>query len=67
MSKRVVTFNEDQFQTLYEFVNDKVESIVNASVDYQDSEILNEWEDLLDVHTVLEEADKWVTLSEDGD
>ena len=67
MSKRVVTFNEDQFQTLYGFVNDKVESIVNASVDYQDSEILNEWEDLLDVHTVLEEADKWVTLSEDGD
>ena len=67
MSKRVVTFNEDQFQTLYEFVNDKVESIVNASVDYQDSEILNEWEDLLDVHTVLEEADKWVTLSEDED
>ena len=65
MSKRVVTFNEDQFQTLYEFVNDKVESIVNASVDYQDSEILNEWEDLFDVHSVLEEADKWVTLTED--
>ena len=67
MSKRVVTFNEDQFQTLYQFVSDKVESIVNTSVDYQDSDILNEWEDLFDVHSVLEEADKWVTLSEDGD
>ena len=65
MSKRVVTFNVDQFQTLYQFVSDKVESIVNTSVDYQDSDILNEWEDLFDVHSVLEEADKWVTLTED--
>ena len=65
MSKRVVTFDENQFQTLFTFVNDKVESIINASVDYNDSEILNEWEDLLDVHTVLEEANKWVTLTED--
>ena len=64
MSKRVVTFNEDQFQTLYQFVSDKVESIVNTSVDYQDSDILNEWEDLFDVHSVLEEASKWVTLTE---
>ena len=63
MSKRVVTFNEDQFQTLYQFVSDKIESIVNTSVDYQDSDILNEWEDLFDVHSVLGEADKWVTLT----
>ena len=56
MSKRVVTFDENQFQTLFTFVNDKVESIINASVDYNDSEILNEWEDLFDVHTVLEES-----------
>ena len=65
MSKRVVTLNEDQFQTLYQFVSDKVESIVNTSVDYQDSDILNEWDDLFDVHSVLEEADKWVTITED--
>ena len=65
MSIRRVDFTEEQFETLYDFVNDKVESIVNASVDYNDSEILNEWEDLLDVHIVLEEANKWVTLTED--
>ena len=47
---------DEQFDTLYEFVDNKVESIVNASVDYNDSEILNEWEDLLDVHTILEES-----------
>ena len=65
MSKRVVTFNEDQFQALYQFVTEKVESIVEKSIDYQDSEILDEWEDLFDVHSVLEEADKWVTLTEE--
>ena len=62
---KTINLTDDQFYTLYEFVDNKVESIVNASVDYNDSEILNEWEDLLDVHTVLEEANKWVTLSED--
>ena len=53
---KTITLTDDQFDTLYEFVDNKVESIVNASVDYNDSEILNEWEDLLDVHTVLEES-----------
>ena len=62
---KTINLTDDQFDTLFEFVDNKVESIVNASVDYNDSEILNEWEDLLDVHTVLEEANKWVTLRED--
>ena len=53
---KTINLTDDQFETLFEFVDNKVESIVNASVDYYDSEILNEWEDLLDVHTVLEES-----------
>ena len=53
---KTINLTDDQFDTLYEFVDNKVESIVNASVDYNDSEILNEWDDLLDVHTVLEEV-----------
>ena len=53
---KTINLSDDQFDTLFEFVDNKVESIVNASVDYNDSEILNEWEDLLDVHTVLEES-----------
>ena len=51
---KTINLTDDQFNTLFEFVNQKVESIVDASVDYQDSEILEEWEDLFDVHTVLE-------------
>ena len=53
---KTINLTDDQFDTLFEFVDNKVESIVNASVDYNDSEILNEWEDLFDVHTVLEES-----------
>ena len=49
-----INLTDDQFDTLFTLVNQKVESIVDASVDYQDSEILEDWEDLFDVHTVLE-------------
>ena len=51
---KTITLTDEQFDTLFEYVDDKVTSIVDASVDYQDSEILEEWEDLLDVHTLLE-------------
>ena len=56
---KTITLTDDQFDTLFGFVNQKGESIVDASVDYNDSEILNEGEDLFDVHTVLETADNW--------
>ena len=56
---KTINLTDDQFDTLFEFVNQKVESIVDASVDYNDSEILNENEDLLEVHSVLETADNW--------
>ena len=51
---KTITLTDDQFDTLFEYVDNKVTTIVDASVDYQDSEILEEWEDLFDVHTVLE-------------
>ena len=53
---KTITLTDDQFDTLFEFVDQKVEYIVDKSVEYQDSEMLEEWEDLLDVHTVLEEV-----------
>ena len=51
---KTITLTDDQFDTLFEFVDQKVEYIVDKSIDYQDSEILNEWDDLIDVHTELE-------------
>ena len=47
---KTLTLTDDQFDTLFEFVDQKVEYIVDKSVDYQDSEILDEWDDLIDVH-----------------
>ena len=52
---KTITLTDDQFDTLFEFVDQKVESIVEKSIDSQDSEILNEWDDLIDVHNLLEE------------
>ena len=52
---KTITLTDNQFDTLFEFVDQKVEYIVDKSIDYQDSEILNEWEDLIDVHNLLEE------------
>ena len=53
---KTITLTDNQFDTLFEYVDNKVESIVEKSIDYQDSEILEEWEDLFDVHTVLEDT-----------
>ena len=52
---KTITLTDDQFDTLFEFVDQKVEYIVEKSIDYQDSEILNEWDDLIDVHNLLED------------
>ena len=51
---KTIKLTDDQFDTLFEFVDQKVEYTVDKSVEYQDSEMLDEWEDLLDVHTILE-------------
>ena len=55
---KTITLTDDQFDTLFGFVNQKVESIVDTSVDYNDSEILNEWEDLFDAHEALHNVKK---------
>ena len=51
---KTITLTDDQFETLFEFVDQKVEYIVDKSVEYQDSEMLEDWEDLFDGHTILE-------------
>ena len=53
---KTITLTDEQFDTLFEYVDDKVTTIVDASVDYQDSQLLEDFEDLIDVHTILEEA-----------
>ena len=49
-----INLTDDQVETLFHFVDERVEDNGDRSVQFQDSEILEDWEDLFDVHTVLE-------------
>ena len=53
---KTITLTDDQFNTLFNRIDKMVKTIVDASVEYQDSDMLEEWEDLFDIHSVLEEA-----------
>ena len=53
---KTITLTDKQFDTLFEYLNIKVSTIVNASIDYQDSQLFEDFEDLIDVHSILEEA-----------
>ena len=52
---KTITLTDEQFDTLFDYVDNKVEFIVDASVKHQDSEILNEWEDLIEVYDIIED------------
>ena len=56
---KTITLTDDQFETLFHFVDERVEDIVDRSVQFQDSEILEDWEDLFYVHSILEEENNW--------
>ena len=51
---KTITLTDNQFDTLFDRIDKIARTVIDASVEYQDSEMLEEWEDLLDVHTVLE-------------
>ena len=53
---KTIKLTNDQFNSLFEFVDQRVEYLVERSIDLQDSEILDDYEHLLDVHTILELA-----------
>ncbi len=53
---KTIKLTDDQFNTLFEFVDQKVDYLVERSIDLQDSEILDDYGHLLDVHTILELA-----------
>ena len=55
---KIIKLTDDQFNTLFEFVDQKVNYIIDKSFEYQDSEMLEDWGDFLDIHTVLDETEK---------
>ena len=56
---KTIILTDEQFDTLFEFVNQKVEYVIDKSVEHQDSDMLDDYGDLLDIHTVLRTADNW--------
>ena len=58
---KTITLTDKQFDALFEYLNIKLSTIVDASIDYQDSQLFEDFEDLIDVHTILEES-KWSQL-----
>ena len=53
---KTIKLTDDQFNSLFDFVDQRVDYLVERSIDLQDSEILDDYEHLLDVHTILELA-----------
>ena len=53
---KTLNLTDNQFNTLFNRIDKIARTIVDASVEYQDSEMLEEWEDLLDIHTILVET-----------
>ena len=52
---KTITLTDKQFDTLFYYLDEKVNQIVDTSVDYQDSELLEDFEDLFEVHDILED------------
>ena len=53
---KTITLTDKQFDNLFYYLDEKVNQIVDTSVEYQDSELLEDFEDFIDVHTILEDT-----------
>ena len=52
---KTITLTDEQFDNLFYYLDEKVNQIVDTSVEYQDSELLEDFEDLFEVHDILED------------
>ena len=52
---KTINLTDEQFDNLFNYLDEKVNYIVDKSIDYQDSEILEEWEDLFEVYDIIGE------------
>ncbi len=52
---KTITLTDEQFDNLFNYLDEKVNQIVDTSVDYQDSELLEDFEDLFEVYDIIED------------
>ena len=51
---KTITLTDKQFDSIFDFIDSKLEFVLEYEMDNPD--ILEEWEDLFDVHTILGET-----------
>ena len=52
---KTITLTDKQFDNLFYYLDEKVNQIVDTSVEYQDSELLDDFEDLFEVYDIIGE------------
>jgi len=52
---KTITLTDEQFDNLFYYLNEKVDQIIDTSIDYQDSELLEDFEDLFEVYEIIGE------------
>ena len=52
---KTINLTEEQFDNLFYYLDEKVNQIVDTSVDYQDSELLEDFEDLFEGYDIIGE------------
>ena len=50
---KTINLTDEQFDNLFYYLDEKVNQIVDTSVDYQDSELLEDFEDLFEVYDMI--------------
>ena len=52
---KTINLTDEQFDNLFYYLDEKVDQIIDTSIDYQDSEQLEDFEDLFEVYEIIGE------------
>ena len=52
---KTINLTDEQFDNLFYYLDEKVNQIVDTSVEYKDSELLEDFEDLFEVYDIIGE------------
>ena len=52
---KTINLTDEQFDNLFYYLDEKVDQIIDTSIDYQDSELLEDFEDLFEVYDIIGE------------
>ena len=50
---KTINLTDEQFDNLFYYLDEKVDQIIDTSIDYQDSELLEDFEDLFEVYEII--------------